>query len=297
LPLGIPVPGWQHEAKMRTIESPLSLTRAVSINRQGSAAPLAGGWEQGPLSCHRRRSAGIFLASLAMLSVLFVQNNARAQDRTDLEKQLQETEASLAKVDNYTAVFHRIERVNGKLIAEEITLLKFKQPFKVYMRWINPLKGQESLYVEGANNNKVKAHGTGLTKLITVNLNPTSAMAMENSRHPITDAGLENLVKLISSNLQRGLRAGELISKDHGEQTVYGRKTRKIEGVLPKDPAKGYYCYRCIVNLDVETRMPIKTQIFDWDDQLVECYGYENLNLNPGLGDKDFDPKNPEYHF
>ena len=226
-----------------------------------------------------------------------LQNNARAQDRTDLEKRLQETEEALAKVDNYTAIFHRIERVNGKLIPEETTFLKFKRPFKVYMRWINPLEGQESLYVEGANNNKVRAHGTGLAKLITVNLNPTGGMAMENSRHPITEAGLELLVKKIGSNLQRGLRAGELTAKDHGEQTVYGRKTREIEGVLPKDPSKGYYCYRCIVNLDVETKMPIKTRIFDWEDQLVECYGYENLSLNPGLSDKDFDPKNPEYHF
>lgn len=237
------------------------------------------------------------MALLALLSVLFAQNNARAQDRTDLEKRFQETEEALAKIDNYTAIFHRIERVNGKLVPEEITFLKFKRPFKVYMRWINPYDGQESLYVEGANNNKIRAHGTGLTKLITVNLNPTGSMAMENSRHPITDAGLENLVKLIGSNLRRGLRAGELTSKDHGEQTVYGRKTLEFEGILPKDPSKGYYCYRCIVNLDVETKMPIKTRIFDWEDQLVECYGYEHLILNPGLSDKDFDPKNPEYHF
>ena len=60
---------------------------------------------------------------------------------------------------------------------------------------------------------------------------------------------------------------------------------------MPKDAAKGYYCYRCIVNLDLETKMPIKTRIFDWDNRLVECYGYERLS------DKDFDPKNPEYHF
>jgi len=282
---------------MSTSESKSSPTRTASINWQGTATPRPGNWEQDPLSYPLRRTAGVFLALLALLSVLFVQSNARAQDRTDLEKRLQETEEALAKVDNYTASFHRIERVNGKLVPEHITFLKFKRPFKVYMRWINPLKGQESLYVEGANNNKVRAHGTGLTKFITVNLDPTGGLAMENSRHPITEAGLENLVKKIGSNLQRGLRAGELTSKDHGEQTVYGRKTRELEGVLPKDPSKGYYCYRCIVNLDVETKMPVRTQIFDWEDQLIECYGYEHLSLNPGLSDKDFDPKNPGYHF
>ena len=238
----------------------------------------------------------IFPALFFALAVLFAQSGAYAQDATDLEKRLQETEEALAKVDNYTAVFHRTERVNGKLVPEETTFLKFKRPFKVYMKWINPCPGQESLYVQGANHNKIRAHGAGFAKFVTVNLNPSGGLAMENSRHPITEAGLENLVKKLGSDLRKGLRAGELIANDHGEQTVYGRKTREFEGILPKDPAKGY-CYRCIVNLDVETKMPIKTRIFDWDDQLVESYGYESLSLNPGLKDKDFDPTNPEYHF
>ena len=33
------------------------------------------------------------------------------------------------------------------------------------------------------------------------------------------------------------------------------------------------------------------------DDQLVEEYGYANLELEAPLADADFDPKNPEYHF
>jgi outer membrane lipoprotein-sorting protein len=244
-----------------------------------------------------RGAAGVFLCSIILIAVPFVQGSAKGQDLAGLEKRFQETEEALAKVDNYTAVFHRLERVGGNLVPEETTFLKFKRPFKVYMRWINPFNGQESLYVEGANNNKVRAHGTGITGLVTVNLDPKGALAMKNSRHPVTEAGLEVLVKTIGSNLQRGLRAGELVSKYHGERIVYGRKTRELEGILPKDPSKGYYCYRCIVNLDIETKMPIKSRIFDWEDQLVECYGYEGLKLNPGLSDKDFDPKNPDYHF
>jgi hypothetical protein len=30
---------------------------------------------------------------------------------------------------------------------------------------------------------------------------------------------------------------------------------------------------------------------------LVEDYGYEDLKLNAGLTDLDFDPQNPEYRF
>jgi outer membrane lipoprotein-sorting protein len=261
------------------------------------AAQFPGGWEQHPRSYRMNCTTGRFLALALSLFVLRAEDAARGQDRIGLDKRLQATEEALAKVDNYTAIFHRIERVEGKLLPEEITFLKFKRPLKIYMRWISPSEGQESLYVRGANNNKIRAHGTGIAKFITVNLDPSGGLAMENSRHPITEAGLENLVKRIGSDLRRGLQTGEVAAKDHGERVVYGRKTQEIEGVLPKDASKGYYCYRCVVNLDAETKMPIRTQIFDWDGQLVELYGYEKLRLNPGLTDKDFEPKNPAYHF
>ena len=44
-------------------------------------------------------------------------------------------------------------------------------------------------------------------------------------------------------------------------------------------------------------KVPVKIQIFDWDDKLAEFYGYENLKFNAGLTDADFDPENPEYKF
>ena len=70
-----------------------------------------------------------------------------------------------------------------------------------------------------------------------------------------------------------------------------------MEAIYPREKEKGYYCYRAVLNLDFEMKVPVKIQIFDWDDNLVESYLYENLKLNAGLTDADFDPKNPEYHF
>jgi hypothetical protein len=241
--------------------------------------------------------AGACVAWLIFSPELLAQGHNPGSQVVDLQEWLHETEQALTNVSNYTTVFHRIEFVDGKLIPEEVTILKFKRPFKLYMKWLTPSKGQESLYVQGANNNKIRAHGSGVIGLVTVNLEPASSLAMENSRHPVTEAGLHNLVRTIVSNVQRAIQSGELLSKDHGERTVYGRRTRELEGILSKDKSKGYYCFRCIVNVDLETRMPVKTQIFDWNDRLVECYGFEKLKLNPGLTDKDFDPKNPEYQF
>ena len=52
-----------------------------------------------------------------------------------------------------------------------------------------------------------------------------------------------------------------------------------------------------VVEVDHDYRLPIYAEIFDWDGQLVERYGYRNLRLNPGLTDEDFNPKNPDYGF
>jgi hypothetical protein len=237
------------------------------------------------------------VALVLWLGLLAYGGRTGAQGSVDLEKWLRGTEQALTNVDSYTSLFHRVELVDGKLIPEEVVLLKFKRPFKLYMRWLKPSKGQESLYIRGANDNKIRAHGSGIIGLVTVKLDPTNGVAMENSRHPITEAGLHNLVRTVASNVRKALQSGDLVSKDHGEKTIYGRKTRELEGVLSRDKSKGYYCYRCIVDVDLETKMPIKIQIFDWNDRLVECYGFEKLKLNPGLTDRDFDAKNPEYQF
>ena len=41
----------------------------------------------------------------------------------------------------------------------------------------------------------------------------------------------------------------------------------------------------------------MRIRVYDRDDELIENYGYEKLDLNAPLSDADFDPKNPEYHF
>ncbi|MGO9613902.1 MAG: DUF1571 domain-containing protein [Dissulfurispiraceae bacterium] len=67
--------------------------------------------------------------------------------------------------------------------------------------------------------------------------------------------------------------------------------------VFPKNRANSYYCYRALINFDVETKLPVRVNIYDWDDTLLEGYGYEAVKLNAGLTEADFDPNNSEYRF
>jgi len=233
----------------------------------------------------------------AWLTILICASVTAGAAAPDLVEVFSEAELALGKVDSYTAIFHKQERVEGELLPEERTELKFQKPFKVYMKWLpGPHKGRETIYVEGANGNRLKGHEGGLLGVINVNLEPSGDTAMKGNRHPITDVGLEKLVAKLATNARLGQTNGHLQTLDHGEEIVFGRKTRRLEGMFPPEQ-RGYYCRRAIVNVDEELKVPIKVQIFDAENQIVEIYGYENLRLNAGLTAADFDPKNPKYGF
>jgi len=238
------------------------------------------------------------IVSLSLLFIVAFVTGAKAEKEIDPERWVSEAEMALARVEDYQVIFHKQERVEGKLKEEETVLFKFKKPFKVYMKWIkDPHKGRELLYVEGWNKNRTMAHEGGITGIVTVSLNPRGSLAMDGSRHPITDAGLERLMKIIGDNVRRGIRNNELEFKEMDKETVYGRMTQRVETILPRSKTRGYYCYRGRFSLDLEKKVPIKVEIYDWDNNLVENYGYEDLKLNVNLTDADFSPKNPEYKF
>ena len=209
-----------------------------------------------------------------------------------------EAEMKLAQIDSYTSLFHKQERIKGKLKEEEVVFLKFKKPFKIYMKWIkDPGKGREALYVEGWNRNRIKVHDVWMKTNVTLDLDTKGFLAMRDSRHSITESGLENLLRVLGRELCGGLQSGEFTYRELGEEMVYGCRSMKVEYFFPRDKTKGYYCYQATINIDAETKIPIRVRIYDWEGLLIEDYGYEGLKLNAGLTDADFTMENPEYHF
>ena len=71
------------------------------------------------------------------------------------------------------------------------------RPRSVYLKFRQPAAGREAIYVEGRNDGKVLAHDVGLGRLIagTLHLDPDGSRAMEDCRHPITEAGIGPLLE------------------------------------------------------------------------------------------------------
>lgn len=215
-------------------------------------------------------------------------------------------QARLEEVRDYTCVFYKRERLaDGRMTSQHILEMKARtSPRSVYFKFVQPKAGREAIWVDGQHKNKALVHDVGLGKLLvgTLRLDPTSAMAMENCRHPITSAGLDHLIQEVATRWEAELHPGEAEVTIHRNTQVGDRPCTLIESVHP-EPHPDYLFHRVNLYIDKELNLPIRFEAYDWPSQpgglpeLVEEYSYMDLKLNTGLDDRDFDPGNRAYSF
>lgn len=236
-------------------------------------------------------------AALFLCAVMAVRGAAAATP--DPEAWLRQAEAAYARVATYTAVFHKQQRVAGKLQPAETILLKCrKTPFSLYMKWIAaPHKGSELLYVAGWNNGRVRAHRGGLLRFITRDLDPTDPGLMADNLRPVTSTGIGYLLESVAASMRKAARRGELGFSSRGQEAVYGRSTHVLEVVFPQHRAMDHDGYRYVINQDAGSGILVRIRVYDGQDRLIEHYGYENLDLDARLADADFAAENPAYRF
>jgi Protein of unknown function (DUF1571) len=210
-------------------------------------------------------------------------------------------------VRDYTATLIKQERIAGQLNPEEVAFIKVRnQPFSVYMKFLAPedLKGQEALYVEGANEGNLLGHaGSGAKALIgTVSIPPTGPIAMFGQRYPITELGLANLVQRLIEVGEHDEQLGECSVWQHDDAKVGDRPCISFTVLHPTKRA-GLLFHIARIFVDKELMVPLHYEAYDWPEKpgepppLLEQYTYARLRMNPGLTDDDFDQNNPAYNF
>jgi outer membrane lipoprotein-sorting protein len=216
----------------------------------------------------------------------------------ELRQHVYAMEQAYSQVQDYTATFYKQERVKGRLLTRETMQLKFRKPFGVYLRWTDAFEGREALYVRGWNDDKIRAH-QGSFPDVTVDLRPEASLAMRGNRHPITQLGFGEVIKLMvrDARLSEARPQDGVVYTDLGESTVYGARSRCIEATAPVRNYSPYYATRAKICFNVKTKMPTRITIWDGEDNQIEDYGFEDVKLNVGLTDADFDPENPAYNF
>jgi hypothetical protein len=171
---------------------------------------------------------------------------------------------------------------------------KFRKPFDVYLAWD---AATEALYRQGWNADRVRVRTTLAGLPVIGDLEPEGSVAQRELQYPITAFGLNQLVERTQTQLLQGWLQDELEARFLGVQTYTGQSCYVFEFVFPNSRWRVYPYYRMVEYWDITRRVPIRLQLFDWNDRLVEGHAFHQLRLNVSLGDTDFDAANPDYDF
>jgi hypothetical protein len=208
-----------------------------------------------------------------------------------------EARRNYTAVKDYTCTLISRESIKGELKEESVAVMKFRpQPFSVYMRWLAPTsqRGQEVAYVHGKNANKMRVQSKGILKIAGfVSIDVNDPRVMEHSRHTILEAGLGHLIQSTIRNWEIERKVGKTDCRI-AEYTYDNRRCYRIENTrLERRPE--FYAYRSVIYLDKESKLPIRSESYDWPrpggtptGDLLETYSFIDLRFNVGLTDKDF---------
>jgi hypothetical protein len=214
-------------------------------------------------------------------------------------------------LSDYTATFFKRERVDGILGDGQIVNMKVRhQPYSVYMKWMVGDRGREVLYVDGKHDGNllVKKGGFAGRILGALSLDPSGSIAMKECRHPVTKAGLLNLVGELllhrrkEVKMEDGFQCVMLDNQEVDKRSCYGF-------VLEFDDRKISQIYRkSVLYLDKELLVPLHLQNYTWPEKegetdaqkldaetIIEHYTFTNIKLNQKLLDLDFDRTNENY--
>src|SRR5690606_21763897 len=130
---------------------------------------------------------------------------------------------------------------------------------------------------------------------------PDGELAMRGNRYPITEFGLENLLRRLIEVAAEDIRNGAPCEvKFYPQATINGRPCTGVM-VRHTERRENMRFYMARVFLDRELHVPILYDSYDWPEgegeepPLLEQYSYQRLRLNVGLSEGDFDRDNPNY--
>jgi hypothetical protein len=219
-------------------------------------------------------------------------------------------------ISDYTCRIIKQERIRGELQPEEYMDAKIRNrkvqdgkvvvPLSVYLKFVNPnaVKGREVVWVEGKNNNKLRAHEGGAAGrfLPSVWLDPDGALAMRGQLHPIYDIGIENLVLKLIERGEKERKFGECEVTFIPGARINGRLCTVLKVIHPIQRPH-FEFHKAEIFIDDALKIPTRYAAYFWPDKpggtepVIEAYTYLNIKTNVGLSDADFDSNNPNYNF
>jgi len=246
-------------------------------------------------------AATLILPASAADRVAARPSNTKAGVLRDALRVAEQSRVALQSIKDYSATFSKREIIGKKMITQRMQIKMRQKPFSVYLKFAKPHSGREVIYVDGQNDGRLIAHGTGIQKLLgTLKLKPTSKMVMKENRYPITEIGI---TKMLDSVILRWEQQADNTRVRYFPKAKLGKRSvRVIQAIHPKKAGDSPF-HMTRLFIDNQTNLPVRLQQYGFPRKskgkppLLEEYTYSDLKTNLGLDSEDFDRTNPDYDF
>ncbi len=213
--------------------------------------------------------------------------------------------AALQTLPGYSCTFTKNEQLKKGQMLRQVVSLKFRrEPFSVYLKYVEPNAGREVIYVDGRNKGKLQVHEvSGLAAVIgTISLSPTGGEALKENRYPVTMIGMEKMLDLIIEEWE-AIAKDSSIKVDLYPQAKIGDVECTMFEILYAVPREPLRNQKSRIYFDKKTHFPIRSEQYAFPAKagelppLVEEYTYSDIKVDAAPGDTDFDIKNGSYGF
>ena len=147
---------------------------------------------------------------------------------------------------------------------------------------------QTAVYRQGFNDGKVLARQSGLPGALAgkLRLDPNESLALSDSRHPITEVGLGKIIE----RALKDAASSQIESHFAGEETLDGQPSYKFEFTATGNEAVGGLeaARKSLIWIDRELKLPVKLELYDAANTLLERHRFKQVSINQKLSDKTF---------
>jgi len=205
----------------------------------------------------------------------------------------------LSKQAGYTATFLRRESVEKDVSpVDEMQIVVRHEPFAVRLDWLET--GRRVAYTDGENDNRLLVRLGGSKRLFgTLKLDPRGRLAMQNSRHPITEIGLLDLTNRLLTRCQQDLeQADKVVCQTLPDEELSGRICA-VFVVEYQTPALSPNHRSTQISVDRAWGAPVKMESTGWaefttdvttnESQIVESAEYRNVTFANEISASQFD--------
>ncbi|MDX6446927.1 MAG: hypothetical protein QOH71_4001 [Blastocatellia bacterium] len=197
--------------------------------------------------------------------------------------------ASYERVLDYVCLYEKEERAISD--GEKQTIrLSFRKPLDVRLEWLNDQGrvDQTAVYRQGFNDGKVLARQSGLLGALAgkLRLDPNDSLALSDSRHPITEVGLGKITERALKDAANSRIGSHFV----GEETLDSRPSYKFEFRATGNEAVGGLeaARKSLIWVDRELKLPVKVELYDAANTLLERHRFKQVSTNQKLSDKTF---------